>query len=127
MTDIRVLYQAVGRLENHLATKSLLLDYLAAGHRNAPHGSRLRARLAREIDREVAEIATLKGERNTLRQQIADMRAEAARRGLRECSVCQVYKNPAEFSPELRTVSGLQAQCRTCRAAWLRDYRKRTK
>lgn len=124
-TDIKALYQAVERVEHHTATKQHLLDILRAGHRNAPHESQLRARLAREIEREVAEVGALHAERDLLRLQIADLRSAYDARGWRSCTVCEEYKPKHAFGPDVRSISGLQAQCRRCRADWIRARRKR--
>lgn len=125
--DIKALYQAVERIENHTATKLRLLEVLQTGHANAIGNPLLRAKLARDIDREVAEIGALHAERDQLRQQIALLRDDFAQRGWRQCTVCRAFKPKHAFTADHRTVSGLQAQCRSCRNAWQRNYRKTKK
>jgi CRISPR/Cas system-associated protein Cas10 (large subunit of type III CRISPR-Cas system) len=125
--DIRTLYQAVERIEDHAATKNRLLDILHSGYNNAPHGSALRATIEREIAREIADLGSLHAQRDHLRQQITDLRNDYEQRGWRGCTVCGEYKPRYAFSPEHRTASGLQSQCRSCRAAWHRGYRRRAK
>lgn len=125
--DIKALYQAVERIEDHTATKLRLLTILQAGHTNAAGNPALRARLARDIDQEVREIGALHAERDRIRQQIADLRHDYEQRGWRCCADCGQYKPKHAFSPERRTASGVQSRCRACRAAWLRSYRQRKK
>ena len=126
-TDIKALYQAVERVEQHTTTKNRLLDLLRFGYENAPPNSPLRAKLDRTIDQEIRELGALHAERDLLRQQIAELRNDYERRGLKQCTACELYKPKHAFSAERRSSSGLQAQCRSCRAAWLRAYRRRAK
>lgn len=121
--DIRVLYQAVERIEDHIATKQKLLDVLQAGHANAAFGSPLRAKLAREIEQAAIELGALHAERDQLRREITALRVENTRQGLRECSKCRAYKPPEAFSPDRRVRSGKQSRCRDCRNTWLYRYR----
>lgn len=123
--DIKALYQAVERTEHHLATHHRLLDYLAAGHRNAPDDSRLKQRLAREIAQAAVDIGALQAERDRLRQQISDLRTDYARRGWQPCTQCGDYKPPDAFPPDARMASGRHSHCRACRADWIRERRKR--
>lgn len=125
MTSLQALYHAVERIEQHLADKQYLLDLLRAGHKNEPFGSPLRARLARDIAREVAAVDAMKAERDDLRAEITRLRREFERRGWRQCSRCKEYKPPDAFGPDRRMADGLHSHCRACRAAWIWRRRHR--
>jgi hypothetical protein len=46
---------------------------------------------------------------------------------MKTCSNCQQEKQPAEFWPDRRRSGGLQARCKTCRAASAKDWRDANK